>query len=257
MKHIIKSLNINNISDDKNRSFLNSFSWVLLLTTFLQDIVDPPVLPKILKNSDFFNIEAFYGYNKVEKEEEINDKNNTMDNKANNSKNKNFESFVHNMELKKVKIPSNLGDLNFRKENYNKQIVRKNNMSCSELLLKFLEFVVFYFKYDTIFVNCSFTYEGFQNMEEINECDDEFDDECDEEFVKYFNNKYLRKNKAEKMKDGYFLIRDPFDPRYNPAQTLKINSLKKFFYRLKMAYYHLMKYGNLNVLKKQIEYEDN
>ena len=126
-------------------------------------------------------------------------------------------------------------------------------MSCSELLLKFLEFVIFYFKYDTIFINCSLLKEGFQNFESIN---DEVSD-VNNAFINYFNNKYMKKNKGEKNKDGYFLIRDPFDSRYNPGQTLKLSSLKKFFSRLKMAYYHLIKFGNLTSVKEQIDYEEN
>ena len=75
----------------------------------------------------------------------------------------------------------------------------------------------------------------------------------DKSFINYFHNKYVNKNKGEKNKDGYFLIRDPFDSRYNPAQTLKLNSLKKFLLRLKMAYYDLVKNGNLDLVKRQIE----
>lgn len=156
------------------------------------------------------------------------------------------------MEKEEIKIPLDLGDINLRINNYEKQIARKNNMSCSELLLKFLEFIIFYFKYDTVFVNCSFIYEGFQNMEDINK---EIKDE-NNGFINYFKKKYNKKNNGEKIKDGYFLTRDPFDSRYNPGQTLKLNSLKKFFSRLKMAYFHLVKYGNLELIKKQIENEE-
>ena len=255
LKHIIKVLKINNITDDKTHAFLNSFSWVLLLIAFLQDVIKPPVLPKILKNSEILRKETFFGNNKMEKEdddEKSNEKSN--ENKYEKySKNKNFESFINNLEMDNIEIPKNLGDIYLRIKNYKTQISKKNTMSCSELLLKFLEFVVFYFKYDTLFINNSFVYEGFQNMENIN---DEMNYE-NSAFVNYFNNKYIKKNKGEKTKDGYFLIRDPFDSRYNPGQTLKASSIKKFFSRLKMAYYHLVKYGHLNLLKKQVEYEEN
>ena len=253
IKYIIKILKINNISDNKTHAFLNSFSWVLLLIGFLQDIVSPPVLPKILENSEIFEKKAYFGNNKIEKEDAEKSDDKCNENKYEKiAKSKNFESFINNIKIDRIKIPKKLGDVNFRINNYKNQITQKNNMSCSELLLKFLEFIIFYFKHDTIFVNCSFTYEGFQNMEKIN-------DDVNEDnniFINYFNNKYNKKNKGEKSKDGYFLIRDPFDPRYNPAQTLKASSLKKLFSRLKMAYYHLLKYGELNMLKKQVEYEE-
>ena len=258
IKHLIKILKINNVSEDKNHSFLNSFSWSLILIAFLQDIIQPPVLPKILSNSEIFITQCFFGNNKIEKDEEEKtfDKNleKGNDNKFEKVlKLKNFESFINNMEIKDVEIPLGLGDINYRKEIYQKQIKEKNNMTCSELLLKFLEFVIFHFKYDTLFVNCSFSYEGFQNIEAINyPKEDE-----DIKFLSYFKTKYIKKIRDEKVRDGYFLLRDPFDPRYNPGQTLKASSLKKFFSRLKLAYYHLLKYGNLYMIKKQIEFEDD
>ena len=254
MKYIIKILKINNISDDKAHSFLNSFSWVLLLIAFLQDIISPPVLPKILMNSEIFEKEAYFGNNKVEKEDS--DK---SDDKCSESKyqkiarSKNFESFINNIKIETIKIPKYLGDINSRINNYEKQITKKNNMTCSELLIKFLEFVIFYFKFDTLFVNCSYVYEGFKNMQMINDDDMSEDDNI---FIDYFNRKYNKKNKGEKKKDGYFLIRDPFDPRYNPAQTLKASSVKKLISRLKLAYYHLLKYGDFSMLKKQVDYEE-
>ena len=252
IKHLIKFLNINNISEDKNHSFLNSFSWSLLLIGFLQDIVQPPVLPKILSNSEILITQGFFGNNKIEKEEE--EKLTNSDSKFDKvAKLKNFESFINNMELKDVEVPLGLGDANYRKQIYQKQIKVKNTMTCSELLLNFLEFVIFHFKYDTLFVNCSFTYEGFQNINCINN----LKSDEDVKFLSYFKTKYIKKVREERGRDGYFLLRDPFDPRYNPGQTLKASSLKKFFSRLKLAHYHLLKYGNFSMLKKQIEFEDD
>ena len=253
IKHLIKILRINNISDDRNHSFLNSFSWSLLLIAFLQDIVQPPVLPKILSNSEIFITKAFYGYNKVEKEEEEKNIEKNSDNKFEKvNKLKNFESFINNMELYDVQIPLGLGNTEIRKQNYENQIKEKNNMTCAELLLNFLEFVIFHFKYDTLFVNCSFTHEGFRSIDAINY----FTSDDDYKFLNYFKTKYIRRVKDDRGRDGYFLFRDPFDPRYNPGQTLKASSLKKFFSRLKMAYYDLIKYGDLNLLKKQIIIDD-
>ena len=253
IKHMIKLLKINNVSDDRNHSFLNSFSWSLLLIAFLQDIVQPPVLPKILSDSEIFITKAFFGYNKVEKEEEekIIEKNNDSKFEKVN-KIKNFESFINNMELYDVHIPLGLGNAKVRKQNYENQIKIKNNMTCAELLLKFLEFVIFHFKYDTLFVNCSFTHEGIKSIDAINY----FTSDDDSKFLNYFKTKYIRRVKDDRGRDGYFLFRDPFDPRYNPGQTLKGSSLKKFFSRLKMAYYNLLKYGDLSLVKRQIIIDD-
>ena len=253
IKHMIKTLRINNVSDDRNHSFLNSFSWSLLLIAFLQDIVQPPVLPKILSNSEIFITKAFFGYNKVEKEEEEKNIEKNSDNKFEKvNKLKNFESFINNMELYDVQIPLGLGNAEIRKQIYENQIKVKNNMTCAELLLNFLEFVIFHFKYDTIFVNCSFTHEGFRSIDAINY----FTSDDDSKFLNYFKTKYIKRVKDDRGRDGYFLFRDPFDPRYNPGQTLKASSLKKFFSRLKMAYYNLLKYGDLTLLKRQIIIDD-
>ena len=46
LKSVIKKYKIKNTDNMKN--YLNSFSWMLLLITFLQDVIDPPVLPKLL-----------------------------------------------------------------------------------------------------------------------------------------------------------------------------------------------------------------
>jgi len=50
---------------------------------------------------------------------------------------------------------------------------------------KLLKFVIFHFKYDTIFDNCSFSHEGFQNIDSINY----FNSEEDVKFLNYFKTK--------------------------------------------------------------------
>ena len=46
-----KFIEIINIKNRENRNgFLNSFSWMILLITFLQDVIQPQVLPKILSD---------------------------------------------------------------------------------------------------------------------------------------------------------------------------------------------------------------
>ena len=45
-------------------------------------------------------------------------------------------------------------------------------MTCSELLLKFFEFLI-YFKFDTIYSRCSIEKEGYFNMSEIEDTGNE------------------------------------------------------------------------------------
>ena len=97
-----------------------------------------------------------------------------------------------------------------------------------------------------------FTHEGFRSIDAINY----FTSDEDSKFLNYFKTKYIKRVKEEKGRDGYFLLRDPFDSRYNPGQTLKASSLKKFFSRLKFAYYHLLKYGDFSLIKKKIDEEE-
>ena len=50
IKYIIKEIGLKTISSET--SFLNSFSWEMLIKAFLQDIIKPPILPKLIENSD-------------------------------------------------------------------------------------------------------------------------------------------------------------------------------------------------------------
>ena len=67
--------------------FLNSFCWMVLLSTFLQDIIKPPILPKLLSNKH--NIIKYYKINYA--------------NYYNNEKNiQSFDSFIKNIQEKKI-----------------------------------------------------------------------------------------------------------------------------------------------------------
>lgn len=118
----------------------------------------------------------------------------------------------------------------------------KNNMSCSEILLAFLEFIIFYFKYDIIYADCSDKKEGFENINKLK------NDES--EFGKYYNKTY---NYFDKV-NGMYLIRDPIDPYYNPAQTLKDDYFEEFIENLKYGYISLIKYGSLDSLIDRIKF---
>ena len=159
LKHFSKITNLT-----KDNYYLNSFSWTTLLITFLQDIIQPPILPKLFS------------------EKEINDKikkiikfgNGKGIDKNNKNTEKNFSQFFESLKEEIIHIPDCLINkdktkkiyIKFNKNNENNK-VEKNNLTCAEILLKFLEFIAYYFKYDTLYVRCSLENEGFFNMSEI------------------------------------------------------------------------------------------
>ena len=81
---------------------------------------------------------------------------------------------------------------------------------------------------------------------------DEDIDKYNHEFYKYFTKKYLNYNDYQMKKtrrDGFILIRDPFDNHYNPGQKFrKENDLNRFINYLRFAYSVLIKYGSLKKL---------
>ena len=236
IKKLIEILGLNNTKTRLN--YLNSFSWMLLLITFLQDIIYPPVLPKLLNHSKSTNVQVEFG-------------------RKNNEKFfiKNFENFVENIVVENVKIPAD--NLKNFKDLYENQIKIKNKMSCSEIFLKFLEFVIFYFKYDSIFVNsgyCEKINEGecFKNKNLINNFDKD-----EKDFYNYYVNKYniYNKMKDEIKIDGFILLRDPFDSHYNPGQSLKEINIINFIHRLKIGYFTLLETGKFSEVEKKIKNE--
>ena len=60
LKSFVKKIGIKPL--DNKGHFLNSFSWMILLLSFLQDIIKPPILPKILsdKYNSIKNIKIHY-----------------------------------------------------------------------------------------------------------------------------------------------------------------------------------------------------
>ena len=222
LKNFIKLLEIKNC--ENKMDFLNSFSWMILLITFLQDIIKPPILPKLLSNNN----------NPI--------KSYKMEYGQNNPRfyNKNFSAFLSNIKTENTFLRDSLFDKKSLIQAYKEQIGNneKNNLSCAEIFLYFLEFIIYYFKSDSIYINCSIENEGYESIYYIlnnnNEC-------CDDRFQEYFKKKYYKKTR-----DGVILIRDPLDPHYNPAQTLKGGNYDKFIDSLKMGYLNLLKKGDLN-----------
>ena len=231
----------------KKEDFLNSFCWMTLLVIFLQDIINPPILPKLLsyKDQDLNKIifsDNVYGHNKNNKYS--------------------LQTFFSHLEKEKIPIPGCILDRNKIHKIYEKQICdNKNELSCAEILLKFIEFIACYLKYDTIYAESSINGEGFYNMADIkniyinNKNDiDEDTDKYNYEFYKYFTKKYLN-YKDYQMKitrrDGFILIRDPFDNHYNPGQKFRDeNDLNRFINYLRFAYSVLIKYGSFKKLEE-------
>ena len=161
-------------------------------------------------------------------------------------------------------MPNFSYDKNTLKEIYNKQIENKNNLSCSEIFLYFLEFIIFYFKSDSVYANFSPENEGYENMYYI--LNNNFENGkgqnnknpqnnmTDERFQEYFKYKYYRIRNYydnKKTKDGMILIRDPLDPHYNPAHTLRAGNYKTFMDNLNKGYLILLESGDFNQLKKK------
>ena len=223
---------------------LNSFSWMILLITFLQDIIKPPILPKLLsdKNNSLTNYPIKYGNNYKKKENF-------------QYGYKTFNSFIKSIKEENTQLPEFLFKKNFLFDIKNKTgfKIGENKLSCSELFLHFLEFVIYYFKYDSVYVNCSVENEGFESMINILNFENSKEKNIkDDRFYNYFKNKYCKKINyydKSKTKDGFILIRDPFDPHYNPAQSLK--KLSTFRDSLKSGYLSLIKSGKFEILEKK------
>ena len=245
LKHFIKLLNIKN--SENKQDYLNSFSWMILLITFLQDIIYPQILPKILsdKNNNIKNIGIEYGQNQT--------------------RFKDIKIFVENIKKENTFLPDSLFNKDLPIQIYKKLIDKeekkniKNNLSCSEIFLYFLEFIIYYFKNDSIYVNCSIENEGYESMHYIlNNNDINQKNISDDRFQQYFKYKYCKSknyNDNKKTRDGLILIRDPLDPHYNPAQSLRSGSYNRFINRLKKGYINLLKYGDFDMVKNDIDDE--
>ena len=235
--------------------YLNSYSWISLLVVFLQDIINPPILPKLLsdkKENEIIKFDIEYGHYKGARTD--------MGDSIR------IKNFFKSLKKEKIAIPDCLFNKNKILNIYKRDIAdigKKNNLSCAEILLKFLEFITFYLKYDTIYAESSINGEGFFNMEDIKNIYLNDKKNCDEdinkynyEFYRYFTQKYLKFKlyKIRKTRDGFILIRDPVDNHYNPGQKFnREENVDKFINKLRSCYSILIKYGSFDVLKKKYE----
>ena len=234
--------------------YINPYCWISLLVIFLQDIINPPILPKLYSNKDINDLiyeSIEYGHYKKAKFDKDQYK---------------IKNFFSSLKKETIPIPDCLYNKNKIYEIYHNDIIKvgKNKMSCAEILLKFIEFITFYFKYDTIYAESSINGEGFYNMDEIKNIyannKKGTDDKIkiyNNEFHKYFTKKYLNYNifrTKEKIRNGFILIRDPVDNHYNPGQKFcKEENLNNFINKLRYSYSILSIYGNFEKLKEKLE----
>ena len=248
---IKKFVGLINVKSLENKpDFLNSFSWMILLITFLQDIIKPRILPKILSypNISITNYMIQYGQNERR------------------YYSKDIISFINNIKEENTMLPETLSNPKISFRIYEQEIKNneeKNNLSCSEIFLQFLEFIIYYFKSDSIYVNCSIENEGYESMYNIlnyYENNKKEVNRSDSRFPEYFKNKYCKSityQEKKRTRDGLILIRDPMDPHYNPAQSLRVCCYKTFIENLKFGYLNLLKYGDFNRLKSDLKKNEN
>lgn len=187
IKKFIELINIKSL--DNKQEYLNSFSWMILLITFLQDIIKPRILPKILShpNISIANYPIQYGQN------------------VGRGYNKFIVSFINNIKEENTMLPETLSNSKISFQLYEEEIKNKeekNNLSCSEIFLQFLEFIIYYFKSDSVYVNCSIENEGYESMYNIlNYYDNKIEvNRIDSRFSEYFKNKYCKARNYEDKK---------------------------------------------------------
>ena len=207
LKYIISKKKIKNSEEQK--IYINSFAWTNILLTFLQDILDPPVFPRLLNEENRRNITIKVG-GAIGK-----DKRKALKD----------EFLTQNIrQFNVIKYPDN--NLNEIKEKFydikgeNKEknkITKKNKMAVSEILLRFVQFIGYFFNYKYTIVNTSYECQSFISKVQINKLNDD-------------NTKYFFKKCDEK--EDLLLIREPFDYTYNPCKTVskeKLDYIKKVF----------------------------
>lgn len=227
IKEIISILNIKN--NDDSKYYLNSFCWTMLLTSFLQDIISPPILPKLMENTTLGHEKIpFAGKRKLY------------------SGQKSFFNFCNNISEQQIQLPLDKAFTHYKKV-YNEHICNKNTMSIGEILIRFLEFIAFFYKPDSLYVSCAYPREGINNMYMIHHVKYE-----DQRFYEYYDSQYKRDNRGNKFVDGVFLFREPFDGGYNPGQSLKEEGRDVFYERIIMAYWVLSETGSFKKLKEAI-----
>ena len=209
IKNLVKELEIAN--NENSKEYLNSYSWMLLLITFLQDYNHIPVLPKLMGNQfNKVNIKIFNFENKNKKQNNI----------------KQFEKILDNNLLRDEEYELFEFPIEFENHYKNFKEIHNNKQTVAELFVKFIEFVAYIFKYDSLYINSK-----KQCIEEKN----------------MIVHKNLLKEENNRQKNFIF-ITDPFDHTYNPAKDLRNkNSGNKFFDTLRKLLKNMLENGSLSL----------
>ena len=237
LKHIINIHNIKNT--DKDKIYINSFAWTNILLTFLQDILDPPLFPRLLNEKNKRNIRIKVGGGagknvKKKLNEEIAYQKMRNFNVAQLDQNYHIyysenikNQFYENEENKKAKKENMNNNMNY---------TIRNKMPVSEILLKFVQFIGYFFNYKYTMVNTSYDYQGFMpKIEKIKSKD---------EFVKCVINKNRGTDKEKDIED-ILLIREPFDHTYNPCKSVSPEKLDEIQEKFREIYINILKNGEI------------
>ena len=103
-------------------------------------------------------------------------------------------------------------------------------MVVSEILLKFVQFIGYYFNYKYSIVNTSYKHQCFMPKIEKKRTKDEFDrfffKKCDDE-------------------EDKLLIREPFDHTYNPCKTVSMENLEEIKKVFRQIYINILEKGEI------------
>ena len=213
---------------EKSKKYVGFLHYLLI--AFLQDIINPPILPKLL-SKDMINVQSvLLGY-------------------ESNEEKKNFVNYE----------PMHIPKIIFNREKitkiYDEEIgENKNILTCSEIFLLFLEFFIYFYKFDSIYTTLSLNFEGIDSINNIsNIIDDEEEEENifknhknpnDSYFFKTFN-KFYSKNKHDNM----ILMREPANLGYNIGPLIWLD-FKDFYQKIKKGYEILIVSGSFDDLDK-------
>ena len=207
---------------DKQKSYINSFAWTNILLTFLQDILDPPLFPRLLNEDNKREITIKVGGGKGKGEtKELKDEIPFQNTKK-------FDVFDYpENNLQEIKDKFYGIKKNGEK---NKGLKGKNQMTVSEIFLKFSQFIGYYFNYRYTIVNSCYECQSFMPKVLKNTLKDD-------------NTKYFFKKCNEN--DDLLLIREPFDYTYNPCKTVSKDKLEEIKSIFRDIYINILEKGEI------------
>ena len=234
LKYIIGEYKIKN--SEESKLYINSFAWTNILLAFLQDILSPPLFPRLLneKNRKRITIKVGGGLRDKDKKKvskELDDEIACQRDKDfdvfETDKNKN--SYIKNIKDKFYKNEEN--DKN--KEEYSKNdkiLTCKNKMPAAEILLKFVQYIGYFFNYRYTIVDSSYEYQGFNpKLEKLQSKDD------------FVRNVYKKCDDP----DNALLIREPFDNTYNPCKSVSSDKLDEIQEIFRKIYINILEKGKI------------